>query len=290
MIICIAGQGSIAIEAAAHILANYPEIDVVALTNDDRLSRTGWQRAIAENACLPGLLLVDEAEVYNSEDILLLALNHPMHAEASRFRSKNKFKIHFSLLPKYRGYHTSSWPILNGDLQSGTTLHLLDSGIDTGDIIDQNAFYIFGNYTARDMLMSHMEHGLRLLRSNLPSLISGHFSTRRQSISGATFYEEHSIAPERLSVNFFATAHQVSCQIRAHIVYEGNQPSLFGSKIYGVEILPIRSVGKPSTITNSAENFYEVTTTDFNVRLYIHPEKSDNRLYPDSDNFAPLSN
>ena len=33
--------------------------------------------------------------------------------------------------------YTSIWPIINGENYCGVTLHEIDSGIDTGDIIDQ---------------------------------------------------------------------------------------------------------------------------------------------------------
>lgn len=271
MTVCIAGVGSIAVEAIVHIRTQFPELDLIVLTNDDRLSRTTWQTTIAHDTRLSGLVLANEQEAYDSEDLLLLALNHPMHEEARKFRSKRKFKIHFSLLPKYRGYHTASWPILNGDLQSGTTLHILDSGFDTGEIIDQNAFYIFGNYTARDMLSSYMEHGLRLLKSNLPSLLSGQYSVRRQPVSGATFYGEDSLASEKLSINFNATAHQVSCQIRAHILDENRRPYFLASQIYAVEVLSARSLDSPSTVIQKSSSFYDVATTDYDVRVFIRP-------------------
>ena len=38
--------------------------------------------------------------------------------------------------------YTSYWPIKNGEKKSGVTLHKIDSGIDTGDIISQLSFDI----------------------------------------------------------------------------------------------------------------------------------------------------
>lgn len=43
--------------------------------------------------------------------------------------------LHPSLLPKYRGAAPIQWALINGEIETGVTLMLLDAGEDTGDII-----------------------------------------------------------------------------------------------------------------------------------------------------------
>ena len=45
--------------------------------------------------------------------------------------------IHPSLLPYYRGLAPQHWPIINGETETGITVHYVDEGTDTGDIILQ---------------------------------------------------------------------------------------------------------------------------------------------------------
>ncbi len=45
--------------------------------------------------------------------------------------------FHASLLPAYRGKHPVFWALRNGERWSGMTVHVMDPGIDTGDIIYQ---------------------------------------------------------------------------------------------------------------------------------------------------------
>jgi len=46
--------------------------------------------------------------------------------------------IHVGITPKYRGVHGGYWALFNDDLANfGTTVHYIDSGIDTGNIIAQ---------------------------------------------------------------------------------------------------------------------------------------------------------
>lgn len=45
--------------------------------------------------------------------------------------------VHLSLLPKYRGPSPCYWVIQNREQTSGATVHYMDEGIDTGDIMRQ---------------------------------------------------------------------------------------------------------------------------------------------------------
>lgn len=48
--------------------------------------------------------------------------------------------VHGSLLPKYRGMHSTFWAIMNGEENLGITYHLVDKYMDSGDILAQYSF------------------------------------------------------------------------------------------------------------------------------------------------------
>ncbi len=50
--------------------------------------------------------------------------------------------MHNSLLPRWRGQWPSLWGLVNGDTEGGQTIHWLDPGTDTGDIIAQRVLPI----------------------------------------------------------------------------------------------------------------------------------------------------
>ncbi len=60
--------------------------------------------------------------------------------------------IHYSLLPKYRGLHSTAWEIINGEPELGVTIHLMTSFIDDGPIIFQKAFKNDNVSTANDFM------------------------------------------------------------------------------------------------------------------------------------------
>jgi len=46
--------------------------------------------------------------------------------------------VHVGITPLYRGVHGAYWALVEGDHQAcGVTVHVVDSGIDTGGIIEQ---------------------------------------------------------------------------------------------------------------------------------------------------------
>lgn len=50
--------------------------------------------------------------------------------------------VHPSLLPKYRGAHPHFWVLVKGQAVTGVTVHYVDAGVDTGDIIIQETLPI----------------------------------------------------------------------------------------------------------------------------------------------------
>ena len=51
--------------------------------------------------------------------------------------------IHVGITPNYRGVHGAYWALVNNDMQNlGVTLHIIDSGIDSGKVIAQKLIEI----------------------------------------------------------------------------------------------------------------------------------------------------
>jgi len=54
----------------------------------------------------------------------------------------NIINVHTSLLPYYKGRHPIVWAIINGEKETGITIHYMSTGIDEGDIILQDSIPI----------------------------------------------------------------------------------------------------------------------------------------------------
>lgn len=61
------------------------------------------------------------------------------------------FNAHPSLLPRHRGCSAVPWAIIDGDTNTGITYHMIDEGIDTGNIVLQSSIEILPADTQADL-------------------------------------------------------------------------------------------------------------------------------------------
>ena len=69
--------------------------------------------------------------------------------------------IHPSLLPYYRGPVPTAWAILNNETKFGITIHKVDAGIDTGDILVQSKHDIGDDETGYELYLRAMKLGAK---------------------------------------------------------------------------------------------------------------------------------
>jgi len=82
--------------------------------------------------------------------------------------------IHVGITPKYRGVHGGYWALINKDtMNCGVTIHVVDSGIDTGNIISQQQITI----TSKDNIFTYpflqLAAAIPHLRSAIHDLFKG---------------------------------------------------------------------------------------------------------------------
>ena len=129
MRIAIAGKNQVAIDGMNAALALGMESPVYCVANrsDDGTDR--WQPSFRKCAASSGRVeLVDLDDLFDIDDLLFFSLEFDRILKPERFRSAALFNLHFSLLPAYRGMYTSTMPLLNGEAESGVTLHRIDDG------------------------------------------------------------------------------------------------------------------------------------------------------------------
>ena len=79
-------------------------------------------------------------------------------------KSAKFINIHAGITPDYRGVHGAYWALVNNDKKlCGVTLHFLDSGIDTGNIIGQNSIIVEKNDNFSTYPFIQLASGIKLL-------------------------------------------------------------------------------------------------------------------------------
>jgi methionyl-tRNA formyltransferase len=95
--------------------------------------------------------------------------------------------LHPSYLPYYRGPNPCFWTYYNMDLHPGVTVHYIDSGEDTGDIIFQDKYEIPLGMRLSDMLDIGINNiGINLLFKSLDCIKTGTITRVKQSKESPT--------------------------------------------------------------------------------------------------------
>lgn len=95
--------------------------------------------------------------------------------------------LHPALLPWNRGWHTNVWPILDGT-PAGVTIHWIDPGVDTGDIIVQKQIPIEPTDTGGSLHMKLNVELVNLFSSSWPQIRAGQAPRVTQEHSKATVH------------------------------------------------------------------------------------------------------
>lgn len=97
--------------------------------------------------------------------------------------------LHNSYLPWNRGAHACTWAIVDRT-PAGATMHWMDEGIDTGDILYQEAFAIRDNETADHLYKRTVETELHVFKVGMEMLLTGNYRRIPQPKSGTLHYKK----------------------------------------------------------------------------------------------------
>ena len=87
-------------------------------------------------------LCVEMIKFLNPKIVVSYNYEHLISREVLKFLPKNRFiNLHISLLPWNRGAHPNVWSFID-DTPKGVSIHIIDEGIDTGDILIQREIRI----------------------------------------------------------------------------------------------------------------------------------------------------
>ncbi len=94
--------------------------------------------------------------------------------------------VHASLLPKYRGAAPIQWAVINGDKVSGVTTMRMDTGIDTGDMIDKTEVILAEDETGGSLFDRLAEAGAKLCVASMKKIEDGTAVYTKQDETKAT--------------------------------------------------------------------------------------------------------
>ena len=85
---------------------------------------------------------IETAKSYNIDLFVSMSFNQIFKSTILAVPKFGVINCHAGKLPFYRGRNILNWALINDDKDFGITVHFVDEGIDTGDIIKQNIYPI----------------------------------------------------------------------------------------------------------------------------------------------------
>lgn len=85
---------------------------------------------------------LDRVKDYNADLFVSMSFNQIFKTEMINLPPYRTINCHAGKLPLYRGRNILNWALINDESEFGITVHYLDEGIDTGDIILQETYPI----------------------------------------------------------------------------------------------------------------------------------------------------
>ncbi|HAS8418735.1 TPA: formyl transferase [Vibrio vulnificus] len=266
--VVVAGKNNIAINVLEYILSTFDSIDVKVIFNQNDKGIDGFQRSFKKYCLENNIESITLENAEKIKDVIFLSLEFDKIVSPNKFNSDRLFNIHFSLLPKYKGMYTSAWPILNLEKSTGVTLHKIDAGIDTGDIIQQVEFDISENETSKTLYAKYIMHGTSVVIDNIFKIFDNCFFSTSQSAVGSSYYSRNSIDYSNLKINLNKTAYEIKKQLDAFNFRDYQLPKVFGYNICGAKILSEKSQIKPGCLISEDGSGLILSTIDYNICLY----------------------
>jgi len=167
--------------------------------------------------------------------------------ELPRFGCLN---VHTSLLPKHRGAAPIQWAILRDETETGVTIMKMDVGMDTGDILTQEATPIRADDNAETLHDRLAQLGAGLLVRTIPDYIAGKIQPQPQAAEQATYAPK--IKKEEGRIDWRLPARAIWNRIRAFTPWPGAftllplQPEPQMLKFWQAEVVP--QTGEPGEI------------------------------------------
>lgn len=186
-----------------HLISNNVNVVGVVVSKNDN----DWYRGVDEVAYKFNLNLYEEKNIndqnflnkiksLNLDLIVCVNFDQILKKDIINLPTIGCINTHASLLPKYRGRAPLNWAMINGEEYSGVTVHFIDEGIDTGDIILQEKIKIDEDYYISDLLNKVKNiypkivlNAIRALESNnlnliKPDLSKGFYVNKRSKDDG----------------------------------------------------------------------------------------------------------
>ena len=157
--------------------------------------------------------LIPKLQALAPDYIFSFYYRHMIPAEILATAKIAALNMHGSLLPKYRGRAPVNWAILQGESETGATLHVMEAKPDAGDIVGQASVAIGPDETATEVFGKVSQAAIKVINQALPDLITGKVARKPNELQKGSYFGGRK--PSDGQIHWNQTALQVHNLVRA---------------------------------------------------------------------------
>ncbi|NJD91589.1 MAG: formyltransferase [Geobacter sp.] len=163
---------------------------------------------------------------------------------------KGALNLHGSYLPRYRGRVPINWAVINGETETGATLHYMVEKPDAGDIVAQEKVAIAFTDTAHDVFAKVTEAAVAVLANAWPRLCDGTAERIQMNLAAGNYCGGRK--PEDGRIDWTKSAVQIYNLIRGVThPYPGAFTTLNGKEVIIWSAWPMAGSGSPGEIVST---------------------------------------
>jgi len=225
--IVVVGKNAVAVECLRTILAGGDDV-VLALPDPSDDGEEGWQPSFRRFAASAGVPLRTATDINHPGLVAEIAETRPdfllsfqaaqlMKAALLAVPAVAALNVHFGPLPRYRGVAPIAWALINGEAETGVTLHHMKVGVDNGPIINSQRVPILPEDTGRTLYDRCSTAAVELFRRSWPRVRRRTPPGTEQSEQEALYYNRHSIDFSRRTLTWEGDCEAIANRARALI-------------------------------------------------------------------------
>ncbi len=163
--------------------------------------------------------------------------------------TRGALNLHGSWLPKYRGRVPVNWAVINGETETGATLHYMVAKPDAGDIVDQEKVMIEFTDTAHDVFTKVNAAAVLVIARTWPRLTAGTADRIPMDLAAGSYFGGRK--PEDGRIDWTKSAVQIYNLIRGVTQpYPGAFTELSGKKIVIWSAWPVEGSAEPGQVVS----------------------------------------
>ena len=157
--------------------------------------------------------LIENIKSLNVDVAVVCSFNYKIPKVLLNATRDGFINVHPSLLPKYRGGNPYSRVIMNGETETGVTIHFMDERFDTGDIIVQKPYHIHSKATMGTLFNELNLLGVELLLQVLRAYETQELPRIKQP--EGNFVSGDGLKDSETYINYNTSAEEIERFIRA---------------------------------------------------------------------------